>query len=171
MRFRRAIVTGAAALAGLLTAGAAQAQNVQVGILQCDVSGGVGLIIASQKELICNFRNSRGEYEVYTGAIRKFGLDIGATAGGQMIWSVFAPSGWVSRGALAGVYAGATAEATVGAGLGANVLVGGSDRSVALQPLSIQGQAGLNVAVGVADLILVATPPPRKPPPRRQRRG
>jgi Protein of unknown function (DUF992) len=171
MRFRRAIVTGAAALAGLLTAGAAQAQNVQVGILQCDVSGGVGLIIASQKELICNFRNSRGEYEVYTGAIRKFGLDIGATAGGQMIWSVFAPSGWVSRGALAGVYAGATAEATVGAGLGANVLVGGSDRSVALQPLSIQGQAGLNVAVGVADLILVATPPPREPPPRRQRRG
>jgi Protein of unknown function (DUF992) len=171
MRFRRAIVTGAAALAGLLTAGAAQAQNVQVGILQCDVSGGVGLIIASQKELICNFRNSRGEYEVYTGAIRKFGLDIGATAGGQMIWSVFAPSGWVSRGALAGVYAGATAEATVGAGLGANVLVGGSDRSVALQPLSIQGQAGLNVAVGVADLILVAAPPPREPPPRRQRRG
>jgi hypothetical protein len=171
MRFRRAIVTGAAALAGLLTAGAAQAQNVQLGILQCDVSGGVGLIIASQKELICNFRNSRGEYEVYTGAIRKFGLDIGATAGGQMIWSVFAPSGWVSRGALAGVYAGATAEATVGAGLGANVLVGGSDRSVALQPLSIQGQAGLNVAVGVADLILVATPPPREPPPRRQRRG
>ena len=87
-----------------------------------------------------------------------------------MIWSVFAPSGWVSRGALAGIYAGATAEATVGAGLGANVLVGGSDRSIALQPLSVQGQAGLNVAVGVADLILVAAPPPREWPPR-QRRG
>jgi Protein of unknown function (DUF992) len=170
MSFRKAIVTGAAALAGLLAVGAAQAQNVQVGVLQCDVSGGVGLIIASQKELICNFRNSRGEYEVYTGAIRKFGLDIGATAGGQMIWSVFAPSGWISRGALAGVYAGATAEATIGAGLGANILVGGSDRSVALQPLSVQGQAGLNVAVGVADLILVAAPPPRERPVR-QRRG
>jgi hypothetical protein len=171
MRFRKSMVAGAAALAGFLATGAAQAQNVQVGLLQCDVSGGVGLIIASQKELICNFRNSRGEYEVYTGAIRKFGLDIGATAGGQMAWSVFAPSGWVSRGALAGVYAGATAEATVGAGLGANVLVGGSDRSVALQPLSIQGQTGLNVAVGVADLILVAAPPPREAPPRGRRRG
>ncbi len=171
MGFRKAIMAGAAALAGLLAAGTAQAQNVQVGMLQCDVSGGVGLIIASQKELICNFRNSRGEYEVYTGAIRKFGLDIGATAGGTMAWSVLAPSGRVSRGALAGVYAGATAEATVGVGLGANVLVGGSDRSIALQPLSIQGQAGLNVAVGVADLILVAAPPPRERPPQRQRRG
>ncbi|HZB38208.1 MAG TPA: DUF992 domain-containing protein [Beijerinckiaceae bacterium] len=170
MGFRKAIVAGAAALAGLLAAGTAQAQNVQVGVLQCDVSGGVGLIIASQKELICNFRNSRGEYEVYTGAIRKFGLDVGATVGGQMVWSVFAPSGAVSRGALAGVYVGATAEATVGAGVGANVLVGGSDRSIALQPLSVQGQAGLNVAVGVADLILVAAPPPRERP-MRQRRG
>jgi Protein of unknown function (DUF992) len=170
MRFRNSLVTGAAALGALFAVGAAQAQNVQAGVLQCDVSGGVGLIIASQKELICNFRNSRGEYEVYTGAIRKFGLDIGATVGGQMVWSVFAPSGWVSRGALAGVYAGASAEATVGAGLGANVLLGGSDRSIALQPLSIQGQAGLNVAVGVADLILVAAPPPRERPVR-QRRG
>lgn len=159
-------ITIAAALSALLAAGAAQAQNTQVGLLQCDVSGGVGLIIASQKELICNFRNSRGEYEVYTGAIRKFGLDIGATTGGQMVWNVLAPSGRVTRRALAGVYAGATAEATIGGGLGANVLVGGSDRSVALQPLSITGQAGLNVAVGVADLILVAAPPP----PMEQRR-
>jgi hypothetical protein len=169
MRFRKSIVAGAAALAGLLAGGAAQAQNVQVGLLQCDVSGGVGLIIASQKELICNFRNSRGEYEVYTGAIRKFGLDIGATVGGQMVWNVLAPSGRIQRGALAGVYGGATAEATVGAGVGANVLVGGSDRSIALQPLSITGQAGLNLAVGVADLILVAAPPPREAPPRRRR--
>lgn len=160
----------AAALAGLVLGGGAEAQNTQVGLLQCDVSGGVGLIITSQKELICNFRNSRGEYEVYTGAIRKFGLDIGATTGGQMIWNVLAPSGRVTRGALAGVYAGATAEATVGAGVGANLLVGGSDRSIALQPLSIQGQAGLNVAVGVADLILVAAPPPREEPPPRRRR-
>src|SRR4051812_49825165 len=132
MAFRRLIMAGAAALLGLVAGAPAQAQNTQVGLLQCDVWGGVGLIIASKKELICNFRNSRGEYEVYTGAIRKFGLDVGATAGGQMAWSVFAPSGWVSRGALAGVYAGATAEATVGVGLGANVLVGGSDRSIAL---------------------------------------
>src|SRR5918994_2148180 len=107
MAFRRLIMAGAAALLGVVAGAPAQAQNTQVGLLQCDVSGGVGLIITSQKELICNFRNSRGEYEVYTGAIRKFGLDIRATVGGQMVWSVCAPSGWVSCGAPAGVIEGA----------------------------------------------------------------
>jgi hypothetical protein len=34
------------------------------------------------------------------------------------------------------------------------VLVGGSDRTVALQPVSVTGQTGLNLAVGVAELIL-----------------
>ena len=94
-----------------------------------------------------------GPREVYVGSITKFGLDLGATAGGEMVWAVYAPS---SRkfGALAGNYGGATAEATVGAGLGANVLVGGSDRTVALQPVSVQGQAGLNVAASVAELRL-----------------
>lgn len=94
-----------------------------------------------------------GPKEVYVGSITKFGLDLGATAGGEMVWAVYAPS-TRKFGALAGNYGGATAEATVGAGLGANVLVGGSDRTVALQPVSVQGQAGLNVAAGVADLQL-----------------
>ncbi len=125
------------------------------------MSGGVGLIITSQRELICNFRNSRGEWEVYTGAIRKFGLDIGATAGGQIVWAVFAPSGRYTRGALAGTYSGASAEASVVAGLGANVLLGGSNRSFALQPVSLQGQTGLNVAAGVASLELRAARPIR----------
>ena len=87
------------------------------------------------------------------GSITKFGLDLGATAGGEMVWAVFAPTNR-KFGALAGDYGGATAEATVGVGLGANVLVGGSDRTVALQPVSVQGQAGLNVAAGVTDLRL-----------------
>ena len=94
-----------------------------------------------------------GPKEVYVGSITKFGLDLGATAGGEMVWAVYAPS-TRKFGALAGNYGGATAEATVGAGLRANVLVGGSDRTVALQPVSVQGQAGLNVAAGVADLRL-----------------
>ena len=94
-----------------------------------------------------------GPREVYTGSISKFGLDLGATAGGEMVWAVYAPSNR-RFGALAGHYGGATAEATVGAGLGANVLVGGSNRTVTLQPLSVQGQAGLNVAAGVAGLDL-----------------
>lgn len=151
-----------AALAGALAAAPAEAQNVQAGTLVCDVSGGVGVIIASQRDMACTFTNSRGEPEVYVGRIRRFGLDLGATAGGQIVWTVFAPSGRNVRGALAGNYTGASAEATVGAGLGANVLLGGSNRSISLQPVSLQGQAGLNVAAGVADLQLQAAQPVRR---------
>ncbi len=156
MKFPRSAALAALALAGALAAAPAQAQNVQAGTLVCDVSGGVGLIVTSQREIACTFTNSRGELEVYTGVIRRFGLDLGATAGAQMVWAVFAPSGPFVRGALAGNYSGASAEATAVVGLGANVLVGGSNRSFALQPLSVQGQAGLNLAVGVADLQLQA---------------
>jgi len=132
----------------------AQANRTKVGTLTCDISGGIGLIITSKKDLTCMFTPSQpGPREVYVGSITKFGLDLGATAGGEMVWSVYAPT-TRKLGALAGDYGGATAEATVGAGLGANVLVGGSDRTVALQPLSVQGQAGLNVAAGVAELRL-----------------
>jgi len=122
--------------------------------LNCDISAGIGAIIASKKRVTCMFTPSaRGPREVYVGSISKFGLDVGATSGGEMVWAVFAPS---SRrfGALAGNYIGATAEATVGAGLGANALVGGSNRTITLQPLSVQGQTGLNVAGGVAELTL-----------------
>src|SRR5215207_2787703 len=152
----------ALAVAGALTAVPAQAQNVQAGTLVCDVSGGVGMIIASQRDMACTFTNSRGEPEVYIGRIRRFGLDIGATTGGQMVWTVLAPSGRYSRGALAGGYSGASAEATVGAGLGANVLLGGSNRSIALQPVSLQGQTGINLALGVASLELTPANPPQR---------
>lgn len=92
------------------------------------------MIVGSSKEVHCLFTPPNGPREVYVGVINKFGLDIGATAGGQMVWAVYAPTtGRVAT--LAGNYAGATAEATLGAGLGANVLVGGSDRAVALQPV------------------------------------
>ncbi|MET0875005.1 MAG: DUF992 domain-containing protein [Pseudolabrys sp.] len=148
-----AVVAMAAALALPIPA-SAQANRTKVGTLSCDISGGIGLIITSKKDLTCMFTPSQpGPKEVYVGSITKFGLDLGATAGGEMVWAVYAPS-TRKFGALAGNYGGATAEATVGAGLGANVLVGGSDRTVALQPVSVQGQAGLNVAAGVADLQL-----------------
>jgi hypothetical protein len=96
-----------------------------------------------------------GPQEIYVGNINKFGLDIGATAGGRMVWSVYAPT-TRRAGALSGSYGGASAEATIGAGLGANVLIGGSDRTVSLQPVSVQGQVGGNLAIGVADLQLSA---------------
>lgn len=147
-------VLAVAAAVALPIPASAQANRTKVGTLSCDISGGIGLVITSKKDLTCMFTPSQsGPREVYVGSITKFGLDLGATAGGEMVWAVYAPS-TRKFGALAGNYGGATAEATVGAGLGANVLVGGSDRTVALQPVSVQGQAGLNVAAGVADLRL-----------------
>jgi hypothetical protein len=147
---------GAAALAAAgLTASAQPQDRVQAGILNCDVAGGLGLILGSQKEVTCQFlpADTNSPREVYVGVINKFGLDIGATAKGQMVWNVFAPT---SRpvAALAGDYVGAGAEATVAVGLGANVLVGGNNRTVALQPVSVQAQEGLNVAAGVTELRL-----------------
>ena len=147
-------VLAVAAAVALPIPASAQANRTKVGTLSCDISGGIGLIITSKKDLTCMFTPSQpGPREVYVGSITKFGLDLGATAGGEMVWAVYAPT-TRKFGALAGDYGGATAEATVGVGLGANVLVGGSDRTVALQPVSVQGQAGLNVAAGVTDLRL-----------------
>jgi hypothetical protein len=151
----RLLVLSTAALAMMLGPAAAQSR-VKAGTLTCNVSGGTGLIVASNKQLRCTFSPVEGRRrERYVGVIRKFGLDVGSTSGGQLVWAVYAPT-TARRGALAGTYVGATAEATVGAGLGANALIGGSGRTVALQPVSVQGQAGLNVAAGVADLELRA---------------
>lgn len=149
-----AVLSVVAAVAAPTPGFAQHGDRTKVGALTCDISAGIGVIIASKKQVTCMFTPSApGPREVYVGSITKFGLDIGATSGGEMVWSVFAPS---SRkfGALAGHYAGATAEATVGVGAGANVLVGGSNRTVTLQPVSVQGQTGLNLAVGVAGLDL-----------------
>src|SRR5262249_3422637 len=148
----------------------AQAERVKAGTLTCDISSGIGLIIASHKEVSCMFTPSQpGPREVYVGAINKFGLDIGATAGGEMVWAVYAPT--TRRfGALAGNYGGATAEATVGAGLGANVLVGGSDRTIALQPPLVEGQAGPHLPGGGCQAALCPAPLHRarlRPPPSR----
>jgi hypothetical protein len=151
--FRKAIAAAALLLAFAALEPAA-AQRVRTGVLSCDVSAGIGFIIGSQRSLICQFSPDGGPPEIYTGTISRFGLDIGATAGGQMVWAVFAEYGGPTPGVLAGDYVGATGEATVAVGLGANVLIGGSNRQVALQPLSVSGQVGLNLAVGVADLRL-----------------
>ncbi len=150
-----AVVSTLALATALPTQSMAQGRDrTKAGTLTCDISAGIGLIIASKKNVSCIFTPlAAGPREVYSGSISKFGLDVGATSGGEMVWSVFAPSN-KKFGALAGHYGGASAEATVGAGLGANVLVGGSSRTVALQPISVQGQTGLNLAVGVSSLDL-----------------
>jgi hypothetical protein len=145
----------AATLAAAFAVPANAQERAKVGTLNCDISAGIGMIVASQKGVQCIFTPSAGRRpEVYVGTINKYGIDIGATSGGRMVWAVYAPTSARLRGALVGNYAGATAEATVGAGAGANVLVGGNNRTVTLQPLSVQGQTGLNLAVGVAGLTL-----------------
>jgi hypothetical protein len=153
----RAISSIAALTLAIASAQPASAQqNVKVGVLRCEVSAGLGLIIASTKEMRCAYRSTRGYAEHYYGTIKKFGLDIGQTNRGVLAWDVLAPTMGTRRGALAGDYVGVDASATVGAGVGANVLVGGFNRSFTLQPLSIQTQTGLALAAGVASLTLRA---------------
>ena len=149
-----AAVIAAASLALTATPSAAQPRQVQVGTLTCSLSASIGLIVASQKNVNCVFRGRPGEpEEAYTGTMTTVGVDIGVTSGGVIIWAVFSDTDRYF-GMLTGTYAGATAEVSVAAGLGANVLVGGSHRSVALQPLSVQGQIGLNIAGGIGALEL-----------------
>jgi hypothetical protein len=138
--------------------GPAAAQAVNVGTLTCNVASGWGFIFGSSKALNCTFAGVGGRYEHYTGNITKFGADIGYTSGGVLVWTVVAPVGAMTPGALGGSYAGATASATVGVGVGANALIGGSNNTIALQPLSIEGNTGLNVAAGVAGIQLSPAP-------------
>ncbi len=129
-------------------------ENLKIGVLRCDVAAGLGLIVTSSKPMRCVYTSSRGHQERYLGVIRKFGIDIGATNQGVLAWDVLAPFRGPRRGALAGQYVGADASVTVGAGVGANALVGGFNRSVTLQPLSLEVQSGLALAAGVASLEL-----------------
>lgn len=150
-------LTIAAAAAALSLSAIPTYAATQVGRLECKISGGVGFIIGSSKRLNCAFTpaDSRLPIQLYWGRVNKFGLDVGATGGAVMEWMVLAPSSKsVLSDALAGNYVGASAEATAGAGVGANVLVGGSNRTITLQPLSVQGQTGLNLAVGVSSFNL-----------------
>ncbi|MGE3919222.1 MAG: DUF992 domain-containing protein [Hyphomicrobiaceae bacterium] len=147
-----AAIAGTLAVAGLVPAVAQP--RIEVGVLSCSVAGGTGFVIGSSKRLECVL-DSGPRRETYWGRIDKLGVDVGRTASEVITWAVLAQTrGPLEPGALAGTYAGVSGEATVGVGLGANALVGGSRRSIALQPLSVGAQQGLNLAVGVAALTL-----------------
>src|SRR3984885_9304413 len=156
--FRLLMGAGLAA-ASLMTAGAAQAapHGVRVGDLTCNVASGWGFVFGSSKDLHCTFRGN-GHREHYIGSISKFGADIGYTQGGVLVWGVFAPTSDLRKGSLSGDYVGASAQATVGIGVGANALIGGFDKSIALQPLSVEGTKGLNVAAGIGSISLHEAP-------------
>jgi hypothetical protein len=151
------IKLGAMALVLASAIGGAQAQTqsgIKAGALTCDVSSGWGVIFGSTRDVNCSYQPIKGDVEHYTGRISKYGVDIGYTHGGVIIWAVLAPTTDLAPGALAGHYLGATAGASMGIGAGVHALIGGSKKSIALQPVSIEGNTGLNVAAGVADLTL-----------------
>lgn len=143
----------ATAIAATSAVALAQGGGVNAGSLQCRVSGGMGFVFGSSKDLDCLFVRPDGVGERYVGTINKYGVDIGFTKEAQIVWLVFAP-GAITPGSLAGEYGGATAGATVGVGVGANVLLGGSSKQITLQPVSVEGSTGLNIAAGVAGVTL-----------------
>ncbi len=142
------------AQAAVQPASAAQS-GVKAGYLSCQVSSGYGFVFGSSRDVNCVYAPANGgAQENYTGSIDRWGLDVGYLKAATLMWAVVAPTENVKPGELRGTYGGVTAEATIGVGLGANVLVGGSNNQVALQPISIEGTQGLNIAAGVAGLTL-----------------
>jgi subtilisin family serine protease len=160
MKTLRLMIGAAVAVTGLAMTSAADAapHGIRVGEITCNVASGWGFVFGSSKDLRCTYRGANGHREHYTGAISKFGVDIGYTEGGVLVWGVFAPTSDMRKGALAGDYVGASAQATVAVGVGANALIGGFDKSIALQPLSVEGSKGLNVAAGIGSITLREAP-------------
>ena len=154
MRRSLALAAVAFALSAPVATTSAQQAKVQVGVLECRGGASVGFIVGSVTNLGCVLRAPDQPDDFYVATIRKVGLDLGITQESVLAWGVFAPVNRLGRGALAGDYAGAQGSATLGVGVGGNVLVGGSNNSIALQPLSVQGQVGVAIAAGLESLEL-----------------
>jgi hypothetical protein len=131
----------------------ARGNGANTGSLSCNVAGGAGFVVGSTKALNCIFTRADGSGERYVGEVKRFGIDIGYTREAQIVWLVFAP-GTVGAGVLAGSYAGPTVQGTAGVGVASSVLVGGNRGQVTLQPVSVEGSVGFNVAGGVAEIVL-----------------
>jgi hypothetical protein len=153
-------LAGIASVTMVLVAASFPAQaKARVGTLSCDVSAGIGLIIFQKQTMTCTFTPDRaGPIDRYTGQIDEYGVALGAVEKGQLIWGVIAETEGIQAGALAGTYVGVGAEATAGVGLGANVLIGGTGRAFSLQPISVEGQVGVNIAGGVTRVTLRPAP-------------
>lgn len=148
------ILPGVAVAALISVAAHAQSQRVQIGVLECRGGASVGFIVGSVTNLGCLLHADGKPDQPYVATIRKVGIDLGITEQSTLTWAVFAPVERAGIGDLSGNYVGAQGSANIGVGLGANVLIGGSANSIALQPLSVQGSTGISVAVGLAGLEL-----------------
>jgi hypothetical protein len=131
--------------------------GTNAGVLTCKMAPSIGLLFGSRQRMACRFVPN-GPYppEAYVGVMNTIGLDVGITAGGVMAWGVFAPGEGPLRGKLAGTYVGASGSVGLGVGVGANLLFGGTGRSIALQPLSVEGSVGINLSLGVSGLTLAS---------------
>jgi len=161
MHYYRLLLVPFALVVTLAMPAAAQAPQswTQVGALSCQVDPNVGFIIVGSQSMRCLFTpNTSQEREAYAGALNTVGLNVGISAGGVLGWAVFAPTAGLPHGALAGEYVGVSGDVGIGLGAGANVLLGGSNRTVALQPISLQGSIALNVVAGVSSLKLRPLP-------------
>lgn len=145
---------------GAMYASPASAQSpppgtTSVGVLSCRMAPSIGLLFGSRQKMACRFQPS-GPFppQAYVGVMSTIGLDVGITAGGALAWGVFAPTAGLAYGALAGTYVGASGSVSLGVGVGANLLFGGTGRSIALQPLSVEGSVGINLSLGVSSLSL-----------------
>lgn len=155
-----AICCASTLLAAASSAPVKAAEKLRTGILDCDVSAGVGLIFSEKQTMKCTFKPllGGGQIDHYTGKIEEVGIAFGATEGGILVWSVISDQQGVPNGALAGRYKGLSADASLGLGLGENILLGGSNQAFMLQPTSYEGQVGLNLAAGVTTVTLQWAP-------------
>jgi hypothetical protein len=153
---RTAVLAAAATFAATPVLAAPKAK---VGTLTCDVSAGIGLIIFQKQDMTCTFHPiGGGPVSHYTGQIAEYGVALGGVDKGHLVWGVVAATRSVAPGALAGTYAGVGAEASAGVGAGVNILIGGTGQAFSLQPISVEGQTGINIAAGVASLTLTPAP-------------
>jgi Protein of unknown function (DUF992) len=149
---RSILLAGIAAIS--LTSSANAQDRVRVGVLECRGGASIGFVVGSVTNLGCVLRVEGFPEDRYIATVRKVGLDIGITQETALAWGVFAPVARLAPGDLTGTYAGAQGSASLGVGVGGNVLVGGSNNTIALQPLSVQGQVGINIAAGLESLEL-----------------
>ena len=159
--FRTMLSIGSAALAFTLLGGVspvpAASGGVKAGYLKCEVEGNVSFIFGSSRDMVCTYTPGSGKrVDHYSGQVKKFGVDIGYQESGVILWGVIAPTSDVGAGALAGDYGGVTGDFAAGYGVGANALVGGSSKSIVLQPLSVEGIKGINIAGGIGLMTLRA---------------
>jgi hypothetical protein len=154
---RITVMAAAAALAASVAPAASQSR-VQTGVLECLSNPTVGAVVGSVRTMSCVFKPVGGPEQYYSGTRTRIGLDVGVQEGAAIVWAVFAPTRQLGPGELGGTYAGVSADVAAGLGVGANALVGGSNSTIALQPLSLEGQVGVNVALGISALTLTYQP-------------